>query len=182
MRRIAPAPSEARALQVFRTQACVPGQLRQGDRPQFLFVMVGETNLGPALAAQRAMGTRGANDTPPDPAQRGKHSPCLCRGPSAHAAMENCSVSAAGFISPCSISSAITRSARDLAFSAGSGAVHGHPRQFGNVANPAAVRLAKQPDGELHMLYPTKVRTGNSDRVGAGPADPGVRWGFGGQS
>src|SRR5271157_2693036 len=111
------------ALQVFRTQARVLGHLRQGDRSQLLFVVLGKTELGPPLTPQRPMGTGGADNTPPNALQRRQRPPRLGCGPLAHAAMENCSVSAAGFISPCSISSAITRRARDLAFSVASSGV-----------------------------------------------------------
>lgn len=79
--------------------------------------------------------------------------PALVAGPFAHAAMKNCSVSAAKVISPCSISSAITRRTRDV-------------WQFGNVANPAPVRLPEQPDGELHMTHPIRMLpTFHGDRV-----------------
>ena len=43
-------------------------------------------------------------------------------GPIAHAAIENCTMPAAGFISPCSISPAFARNARVLAFNIASSA------------------------------------------------------------
>src|ERR1035441_10481520 len=41
------------------------GNLSQDDGAQFLFVVVGETVLWPALAPQRPMRARGADDAPP---------------------------------------------------------------------------------------------------------------------
>src|ERR1035438_1666094 len=69
------------------------------------------------------MGTGRAHDSPPDPLQRRQRASRLGRGPSAHAAIENRSVSAPDGISPCSISSAITRNARALAFRVASSGV-----------------------------------------------------------
>jgi len=99
------------------------GHLRQRDRSQFLPVVVGKTVLWPALTPQGPMRAGGADDAPTNSLQRRRHAPRLGRGPFAHAATENCNMSAAGLISPCSISSAITRKARDLAFRVASSGV-----------------------------------------------------------
>src|SRR5271165_3296382 len=63
--------------------------------------------------------------------------------------------------SPCSISSAMTPQSQGLDLPRrflGSRAVHRHARQLWNVADPAAVGLAEQPDGELHMTHATRRR------------------------
>src|ERR1035441_43571 len=94
--------------------------LSQSDRPQFLFVVVGETILGPTLTAHGPVGTGLGGESSARPLQRRKRAPRLGRGPNAHAAMEKRSVSDTGGVSPCSISSAITRRSRALAFSVAS--------------------------------------------------------------
>ena|GEM_PF-4642238 len=43
------------------------GYLSKNDRPQFFFVVVGETVLRPALTPQCPMGAGRADDTPADP-------------------------------------------------------------------------------------------------------------------
>jgi hypothetical protein len=94
----------------------------------------------------------------PNVLQRCKRPPGLGCGPLPHAATENCKMSVAGVISPCSISSAITRRARDLTFRVASSGVAAYTVTPGSSGMSPIQRLSvsrEQPDGELHMTYPT---------------------------
>ena len=78
--------------------------------------MISEAILRPAIASKGPVRTGCAHNSPPDSLQRGQNPSRLSRRPLTHAAIEYCNMSASGLNSPCSISSAITRSASALTF------------------------------------------------------------------
>ncbi len=94
--------------------------------------------------------------------------PRLGRRPFGHAAIENCRRSAEAGISPCSISSAITRNARDLALARrffGSCAVYCHPRQFGcrrSSVRPFGLHLYSASGSQTEVKSSTNPATGPS--------------------
>jgi hypothetical protein len=115
-----PSPSPARsrptlrpASQILWPQAGMLGDPSQDARSEFLVIVEGEHDVGPALAFQSLVRPGLPLDPPASPQERCEHASRLSRRPATHAASNRPSSSTVG--SPCSSLSASTRRARALA-------------------------------------------------------------------